>query len=231
MPEHVLMDNDIVLKTCCYDAVDEVLGCTAGVGRSIHVLGALKFVLAKAISRARNIVDKAGTSDRLARLLDCVEIIEPAEDELALAADLETSAQSLDVELDEGESQLLAVLIFRSASLLLTGDKRAVRAMEPVLEAAGYTELVARRVACLEQIAMALIGRHGAEAIRRCVCGEAAIDKSLANCFSCASRFCRQESILEGLSSYIADLRRDAPRVLIDSDDLSAVVPQEDGVG
>ena len=134
-------------------------------------------------------------------------------------------------ELDEGESQLLAVLIVRSAALLLTGDKRAVRAMEPVVDAAGYTERVAHRVACLEQIAMALVGRHGAEAIHRRVCGEAAVDKSLANCFSCASGFCRQESILDGLRSYIADLRRDAPRVLVDSDDLSAVIPQEDGVG
>ena len=25
MPDRVLMDNDVVLKTCCYDAVDEVL--------------------------------------------------------------------------------------------------------------------------------------------------------------------------------------------------------------
>jgi hypothetical protein len=231
MPDRVLMDNDVVLKTCCYNAVEEVLGCTAGNARTIHVLGALRFVLAKAISRAKNIVDKAGTSDRLARLLDRVELIEPEGEELALAADFEAAAQSLNVELHDGESQLLAVLIMRSAAVLLTGDKRAIRAMEPIVEAVGYTEHVSHRVACLEQIVMTLVGRHGAETIHRRVCREAAIDKSLANCFSCTSGFCRQESILDGLRSYIADLRRDAPRVLVDSDDLSTVVPQEDGVG
>jgi hypothetical protein len=156
------MDNDIVLKACCYDTVDEVLGCTAGNGRSIHVLGALKFVLAKAILRSKNIVDKPGSLARLARLLDQVEIIEPTETELDLAVDFEAAAQSLGLEFEEGESQLLAVLIIRSAALLLTGDKRAVRAMEPIVAAAGYTERVANRVACLEQITMTLVGKHGA---------------------------------------------------------------------
>jgi hypothetical protein len=157
--------------------------------------------------------------------------IEPDDEELALAAEFEEVAQSLGVDLDGGESQLLAVLIRRSAALLLTGDKRAILAMEPIVQAGSYHDQVARRVACLEQIAMALISRHGAETIHRRVCSEAAIDKSLANCFSCISGFCRPESILEGLTSYIADLRRQAPRVLVDSDDLSTVVPQEDGVG
>lgn len=231
MPDSVLMDNDVVLKTCCYDAVDEMIGCTVGPARTAHVLGAVRFVLAKTISKAKNIADKARAAERLAKMLGRVTPIEPDDDELALAAEFEEVAQSLGVDLDGGESQLLAVLIRRSAALLLTGDKRAILAIEPVVQAVGCHDQVARRVACLEQTVMAIVARHGAEAIHHRVCSEAAIDKSLANCFSCTSGFCRPESILEGLTSYINDLRRQAPRVLVESDDLSAVVPQEDGIG
>jgi hypothetical protein len=231
MIDHVLMDNDVILKICCYDIVDELMGCTVGKLRTAHVLGVARFVLGKAISKAKNIANKERAAERLASLLSRVALIEPDVDELSLAAEFEETAQVRGVALDGGESQLLAVLIRRSAGLLLTGDKRAIRAMEPVVKAGAYGEQVTRRVACLEQIAMALIGRHGVESIHRRICSEVAIDKSLSNCFSCASGFCREESIVEGLASYIADLRRDAPFALVESDDLSTVVAQEDGVG
>jgi hypothetical protein len=225
MADQVLMDNDVILKACCYDVVDEVIGCVAGKARPVHALGVVQYVLAKAISKRSNIANKERATDRLAHLLGSVALIEPNGDELLLAAEFEETAQSRGVDLDGGESQLLAVLIRRSAALLLTGDKRAIRAIESVVQARGCNEQAARRVACLEQIVMALVGRHGAETIHWHVCGEAAVDKSLAVCFSCSSGSCHPESILEGLASYIADLRRQAPCVLVDSDDLSTVIP------
>ncbi len=187
MTDCVLMDNDAILKTCCYGVVDKVIDCLAGRVRTINVLGVVRYVLGRAITKRKNIADKERAADRLAYLLGRVALVEPNDEELLLAAGFEEAAQSLGVELDGGESQLLAVLIRRSASLLLTGDKRAIRAIEPVVEASGHREQVARRVACLEQLVMALVGRLGAEAIHRCVCREAAVDKSLAICFSCAS--------------------------------------------
>jgi hypothetical protein len=230
MADGVLIDNDIVLKTCSYDAVDELIACVSGRSRTIHVLGVAKFVLTKAIKKRANILNKERAFACVARLMASVKLLEPDVDELALAAELEETAQSREVELDGGESQLLAVLIQRAASLLLTGDKRAIRAIEPVVRACGYETNVAGRVACLEQVIMAMIGRHGAEIIRAKICSEAAADISLAICFSCVSQSRSQESIVEGLVSYINDLRRSAPSVLIDSNDLSAVIPHENSV-
>lgn len=224
MADSVLVDNDIVLKMCCYDTVDELIGCIVGGTRSIHVLGVLQFVLAKAINKGKKIANKQRAADCLTRILESVALIEPNLDELELAAELEEVAQSSEVDLDGGESQLLAVLIKRSAILLLTGDKRAIRAIEPVVKAIGFEKELIGRVACLEQVVMELIGRHGAEMLHPRVCSEPAIDASLAICFSCASGFCNSENIVRALLSYIRDVRSSAPSILVDSDDLSTVI-------
>jgi hypothetical protein len=224
MADSVLMDNDIILKTCCYGVVDEVLGCVSGKASTIHVLGMVRYVLGKAIANRKYISDREGAASRLSYLLGKVALIEPDDDELSLAAEFEQTAQSLGVELDGGESQLLAVLIRRSSALLLTGDKRAIRAIEPIFQSSDYRRQVERRVACLEQIMMAVVGRHGAETIHQRVCSEATVDKSLAACFSCSSGTCNLQSILDGLASYIRNLRRDAQWALLVSDDLSAVI-------
>src|SRR5262245_752495 len=124
MADVVLIDNDIVLKTCCYDAVDQLIGCLYATARTLHVLGFIKYVLTKAIKKRVNIVNKERAAACIDRLLGRVALLEPSDEDLALAAEFEEAAQSCEVELDGGESQLLAVLIRRSATLLLTGDKR-----------------------------------------------------------------------------------------------------------
>ena len=98
------------------------------------------------------------------------------------------------------------------------------RAIEPLVTASGHGEQVAGRVACLEQVVAALIRRHGAEAIRARICGEAAVDTSLSICFSCSAVEANPESIRLGLASYINHLRGDAPRALFGADELSFVV-------
>src|SRR5437660_985023 len=84
MIDHVLLDNDVILKTCCYDVVDEVMGCTVGKARTAQALGVARFVLGKAISRAKNIANKERAAERLASLLSRVALIEPNVDELSL---------------------------------------------------------------------------------------------------------------------------------------------------
>lgn len=225
MADAVLMDNDVILKTSCYGLVDEVTALLGAAGRTIHALGVARYVLGRAITKRKNIADREGAAARLAGLLGRAQPVEPSAEEVALAAEFEAVAQSLEVELDGGESQLLAVLIMRSAAILLTGDKRAIRAIEPVVKESEHRERVAGRVVCLEQLAAALVGRHGAEVIRGRVCGEAAVDVSLAICFSCSAGGCEATSILEGLASYVRDLRRHVQYALADGDDLSAVIP------
>lgn len=229
MADSVFVDNDVILKTCCYDAVEELVACVSGASRTVNCLGVTKFVLASVIRRKTSIVDKDRAADRLSRFLTIVGQAEPTSEELELAAQFEGAAQSVELELDVGESQLLAMLIRRSGQLLLTGDKRAIRAIEHVVRALSYSDKVARRVACLEQIVMSLVARHGAETFHVRICREANIDAAMAICFSCTSGGYDRDSVTQGLGSYIKHLRETAPSVLVESDDLSAVIPQEDG--
>jgi len=231
MSDTVLMDNDIILKTCCYNAIDELLCCMGGTTRTANVLGVARYVLAGVIARGRYIRDKAQVSRRLMHFLGQVNEIEPNDGEVELAAQLEESAQLCGLNLDSGESQLLAVLIQRSARVLVTGDKRAIRSMESVVRRRGYDGQVGHRIACFEQIMMTLLGRYGAEKIHSRVCSEPGADITMAICFKCDSKEYTLESISRALKSYIMDLRRDASSVLLDSDDLSRVISQEDGVG
>lgn len=224
MDDSVLIDNDVILKACCYNAVQELIDGISGASRTVYALGVARFVLSRAISKAKNIANKQRAGDCLAFLLRCVEPVEPDSAEIQFAAELEEMAQAHCLALDGGESQLLAVLVNRSFAFLFTGDKRAIRAIEAVVSMCGLSEFAAGKVACIEQIVLTLVTRHGSEEIKRRVCSESAIDQALAICFSCASGISDHSSILHGLTSYIADLRRSAPTVLVEFDDLSTVI-------
>lgn len=225
MSDAILVDNDIVLKTCCYGAVDELMGCFEAVGRKAHILGVARFVLAQAIVKRKSIVNREQASHELQRLLGSVSEIEPTSEELALAAQFESEAQkSPELEFHIGESQLLAILILRAAHLLATGDKRAIRAMEVVVNLVGQNENVAKRIACFEQVVMSIIGQHGAEALHARICSEPTVDIAMSICFRCASGDCTTEATTSALTSYIRDMRRQAPNLLLESDDISPVI-------
>jgi predicted nucleic acid-binding protein len=226
MTKKILLDNDIVLKACCYLAGELVIEHLAGEEkRGIFVLGAIRFVLEKRISKSKKISEPHLVSKELEKFLSSVQTLEPTYEEQLLAARFEDKAQKLRVELDGGESQLLAILISRTASLLLTGDKRAIRAAQIVLDDASHSVHVEKRIGCLEQLAMSLVTKFGPGRIQELICRDSAVDISLSNCFSCASGVFELETITGGLESYIGDLRKAAGRLLLQSNDLSPVVP------
>jgi hypothetical protein len=152
-------------------------------------------------------------------MLAGLSLIEPDDDELAAAADLEAEAIRRDLELDGGESQLLAILVNRRCSLLVTGDKRAIAAMASVAiaQAGG-------RVACLEQLMSQILTLYGADSVQPRVCAEPNVDRAITSSFACSSRVVPEAAdLLVGLKSYIADLDRSAPGVLIQGHDLTSV--------
>lgn len=219
----ILLDNDVLLKLCCYQLGPHVTSIVCE-DREIVVLGAAKFVVAKAISK-----HKFSSSDVALQLLDTLlqifRVSEPTEEELLLAAELEDFAQANALDLDGGESQLLAMLIRGTGEIFLTGDKRAVRAIEIICSSKGHLTEVNDRIACLEQLIMLLIRKHSSSSIQSRICAESWVDKSLAICFSCATGIVDELQVRDALRSYINDLRRKAGSVLTNSDDLSTVIP------
>jgi hypothetical protein len=219
MASAVLVDNDVALKIACYSLVDETLKATTVGDVPPAMLGVARFVIRGRLARARDIVDAERACAAFERLLQASSLVEPDEGELAFAADLEAEAIRRDVELDGGESQLLAILATRGCRLLLTGDKRAIAAVAGIA-----LEQVARRIACLEQLIAHIIGMVGATAVRTAVCSEPTTDRAITLCFSCGEQTAPVDGdLLAALASYAGHVDRAAPGMLLPGPDLAAL--------
>ncbi len=212
-----LIDNDILFKGACYGLLDDFVSRVCGTTGKAGVLGAAWFVVSKRIQRARLNKAVESATDNLKAFVSRAAKIEPTEAEQAMAGQFELTALRSGVSLDAGESQLCAVLISRFVPYLLTGDKRAITAIEQLLDSENRLVPVNGKIRCLEQLALdALSGSAGADSIRSRICSEAHIDKALTICFQCSCLANSGGDYPEGLRSYISDLRKRAPRVLSD---------------
>ena len=210
---NALVDNDVLVKGACYGLLAELVATVSGPIRC-GLLGAARFVVPKAIGRQKLQREPAVAQQAFQAFLAQHDLVEPTSAEEALAAELEAAAQALALNLDAGESQLAAMLISRAVPALLTGDKRAVIAMDQLFEAMPAVQVLAGRIHCLEQAVRRLLASADAGEIRQSICAEPRVDKALTICFSCSSPEVSPPSIAAALDSYIADLRAAAPRVL-----------------
>jgi len=222
MSNVVLLDNDIALKTCCYDLVGEVCTLLAGDQFALAVLGVAKFVLRKRIEKSGKIEDRQRASTALGELLSKATKLEPNIAEVELAASFEVHAQMVGVAFDPGESLLLAALIRRSALALVTGDKRAIVAVDQIATALDLHTSVDGRLLCLEQVVLALCETMCAAKIATRICAEALVDMAMSICFSCSTGCFEEARTLDGLQSYIADLRKQSGAILTASRSLIA---------
>jgi hypothetical protein len=211
----VAVDNDVLLKAVCY-GLSARFWPRASEPHVVGVLGAARFVVDDRINRAELTRDKAAARTELEALLRAATVLEPTEGELSLAAEMEVVAQREALSLDAGETQLAAMLIDRAIATLETGDKRAIRSIEALLDHLEAVSGLAGRLRCLEQIVRRLVaGDDSIGEVADAVCRESNVDRALSICFACTSKtFPGREAVLEGLDSYIADLRRQAPRAL-----------------
>jgi hypothetical protein len=209
-----LVDNDVLVKGSCYRLLRELVGTVGGVSPRCGFLGAARFVVPKIINRHKLRGDVRQAHAAFSDFLAQHDPVEPTATEQRLAGELEAKAQAMALSLDAGESQLTAIAVCRAIPILLTGDKRAVVAVERLREKTPELEWIDGRLRCLEQAMQLLLDGNAPGAIRAAVCAEPAIDKALTICFSCLSPDAAVESIYEGLKSYVEDLRSRARQVL-----------------
>ena len=106
-------------------------------------------------------------------------------------------------------------MTLRSISLLFTGDKRAIRAIESLFGSDVRLGSLRQRVKCFEQLMLDLLKAIGSvTTLRSTICAESHIDRTLTICFGCHSLEITLEEDALGLQSYIDDLRRDALQIL-----------------
>jgi hypothetical protein len=209
LPE-AAVDNDVLIKAACYG-----LAAALGEGRLLGVLGAARYVVTGRIATMRLAGDRAGARDAALKLLDRSVVLEPTEEELRLAVGIETAAQLRGVSLDAGESQLAAMVITRSIPVLETGDKRAIRGFEALLDELVELTDLSGRVRCIEQIVLRCACDGDSQTLAQAICSEPHVDKALSICFRCFSPSPHWSTLdLAGLVSYVDALRTDAPRVL-----------------
>lgn len=212
-----LHDNDVVIKVCGYQLLDLLLTCMGKTRPAI--LATSTFSLPSQIRKKAKIRNQSAATEELRRFLENAEVIEPERAELELAAAIEEEAVRRALPLDGGESQLIAILAYRTMPLLVTGDKRAIIALYEL----GRPD-VHGRMACLEQLTMTLARHAGFQSVRSHVCPEPQLDRALSSCFACSSEHAADESIEQGLTSYVDHLRRSSGSLLTPGDDLLAIV-------
>ncbi|CCD84882.1 protein of unknown function [Bradyrhizobium sp. ORS 285] len=216
MAELMLVDNDVLFKTSCYDLAPELISILACGSRDVASLALAKFVLKRKIEKSGKIVDRQRASKSLDTVLASITSLEPDDAELGLAAQYEEHALSAGYAFDSGESQLLAVLVNRAAKAMVTGDKRAIAAAWRLATDLGIVPALAGRIACFEQVMLCICAKKGGAAVAASVCAEAAVDKAMSICFGCSSTFDEQNSE-EGLNSYVEHLRGNSGELLGDN--------------
>lgn len=210
MPKARLLDNDVVLKVASFSLSEESLNVLVSEDSPPQMLSVGQFVVRGRIERNANLNDRSRAMTALENMLSVIEFIEPSDDEIAFAADIETEARQKNLELDSGESQLLAILAHRGFGALVTGDKRAIVAMAVVCP-----DIAKFRVVCLEQLISAIVRATGFDDVRAKVCAEPNVDRAITTCFSCSRPSISQTEAAAGLESYIRDLDRRAPGILM----------------
>lgn len=210
MTPGIAIDNDVLIKLACYELLAELSTVTP---TKFHVLGAAKYVARQRLLNDRKAPDTASALEELEIFLLHTTILEPTGAELKLAIDIEATAATLGLELDSGESLLTAALFFKNLDLFLTGDKRAIMALETIGRTNNLIGCLDGRTICLEQLMITFIGVKGMQYIRTQVCNAPKADKAISICFSCSSP--SHFSVTDtGLRSYIDSLRLEAPTIL-----------------
>lgn len=209
-----LVDNDIILKGACYGLLSELVEVIPASIGTVGVLGAARYVVKAALKHMNLVGDATIAQTRLTNFFRNTQVIEPTTEEEQFAAELEYQAQRASLSLDTGESQLSAVLISRRIPLMATGDKRAITALERLLDVNGRVAYLANRLLCLEQLLLRLLQSQGEEILRSTICTEPDVDLAISNSFSCSNPSVPQGDCETGLRSYVRHLRETAPRIL-----------------
>jgi hypothetical protein len=210
----VALDNDVMLKAACYGLAEHLWPEDGETG--LAVLGTARFVVPVYIERAKLAQGPKQALADVEALLDRALRLEPNDQEVALAVEFEEAASLAGLALDGGESMLCAIALLRGPAFLHTGDKRAIKALEALLDSLATLAGLAGAVRCLEQLVLgAVAAAECFEEVAGAICAEPSVDKTLSICFSCFSEsHAGHEAARSALENYIAELRANAPRML-----------------
>lgn len=212
----VLFDNDVIHKTCSYDIHVDVLTSLRELNRIATILESAIHVLRGWSRRRLSEPERSVMNERFAEFVDQSNVLEPTQEETQLAARIEDISIQNSLNLDTGESLLIAVFLKRNVEFIATGDKRAVVSLSSLTSHWGSITNKRFYVACLEQIVKYILTTSNLNKVRSSVCSNLDADRAITICFSCYSDEVSLEGVVGNLDVYINDLRSNAPETLVD---------------
>jgi len=229
MAKSCLLDNDVVLKVAAYGLNGPVLEVLTVGGEAPAILGVGRYVIRQKARRKDRFQHPERIIIFVNDFLNCLQVIEPTEQEIELAADFEASALHIGGAFDTGKAQLLAILVKRVSPALVSGDKRAIRAAASL-----NVPTASNKFVCLEQIVKCLVMRVPINVLCGNICAEPSVDRALSICFTCARPEAADvdiNNVSQALQSYISNLRELSADMLMSDEFVSALATEEDGVG
>lgn len=214
MTEAVAVDTDVLLKIAAYRLSTEFLRAVAVKG-SPALLGLTHIIAEKQLRRrSRRLHDADLAMGELRSLLEACGQLEPDDNEVRIAAALADVAQDRGLPLDPGEAQLAAIVANRSLPMLVTGDKRAIAALSQLIEGMADRDAFVGRLACLEQIILAIAELIGDVAVRERICAEPEVDGAMRLACSCGRAAWDPAQLREACASFIRALRTEVGDLL-----------------
>ncbi len=208
-----LSDNDIVEKLAICDLLDEALVAFNASRADVLIIPTLKNRIGIGTPRPKAVRRLgAEVAERLVEFIGAVQEISDfsAEDHLMLEA-LDDS-----IEIDPGEIILLAATARLQEYLLLTGDKRCLKAVATCPECAEIARRIQGKVVCFEQIIYRIIDDRGFEYVRAKVVPVMQIcDTALRAAFG-SGMHATLANVVARLESDIEELRRLPINLLMD---------------
>ncbi len=201
MASRLLVDSDVLIKLAHWGLLDQ-LASSFDLDRSqVSALASLQF---RALRRDGKLFHTPAAADALAGYLsDTSEIPGGRPEDLSRLQGI--------TNLDAGEIELVAACLADPDALLISGDKRAVIALAE-LGPADVANRLEGRVICLEQLLRMIAGRSGSACVIEGVRVRRELDAALRSVVG--PQGCTDAHFLEGMASYVSDLRRQTASLL-----------------
>lgn len=192
----VVFDNDVIHKLAALGLLDKAAQLLGTTERRVLATCRFKFKLNKPADARKKYGDAIvdGIDAFVKSAVDVTGVDLTGLDEAANAA----------LGIDPGELQLLAFVAATPNAILVTGDKRALVALQT---APGCTDLVAKiagRIVCFEQVLEQLLGDPGFTDLNERAAKVLHVDTVLRVLFTSSAM---EPTVRDGLKSYLSDLR------------------------
>ncbi|MEI7209922.1 hypothetical protein WCT90_15570 [Pectobacterium carotovorum] len=197
-----ILDSDVARKLCQYSLLDELLRSTEIPLSNFFILPQLRFQLKiNAPTKAIKLLGSEEAYNSAQKLiLECHEINIPSSD---FTNQILTTLNAPDI--DSGEATLFTAIIIDINKKLITGDKRAIKALSSLINISSSD--IWLRVLTFEEALLTMLHSHPFDLISNKIRGRNDVDTGISIIFGRSVKNSK-ESVIEGLTSNINELKR-----------------------